>query len=435
MVESKQILAIDGGAPVRSVPLPEESPGIHYFGTEEQESVLEVLRNRSPFRFYGPDLSNKCLDLEELVCRKYDVRHSIAINSGTSGIYIGLAAMGVGPGDEVLLPGYLWTSCINAIVTLGAIPRLVDIDDTFTMSPADLERKISPQSKAVLYINMSGVPGRIDKIVEIAHANNLTVLEDNCQAFGGSFKGKATGTLGDIGVVSFQINKIITSGEGGLITCNDDHLFNRCFGIHDLGYARDDYGILMDTSCEEKYHMWGTGSRMSELQGAVLLAQIRKIDDIISSMRNSKYKVREGISDIDGLTLRTIIDPAGDTGSFLIASLPTREICQKFVDSLRAEGIKSKGYAKPCISFKEWGLHLYYNNKSLVNRRSLYSSGWPWTSSENEFSKNHNYEKGELPVCDDLFERSLLLKVSSALTDRDQDDIISAFRKVASVLL
>ena len=311
----------------------------------------------------------------------------------------------------------------------------MDIDDTFTMSPADLESKIGPHSKAVLYINMSGVPGRIDDIVKVARKNGLSVLEDNCQAFGGSFKGRATGTLADIGVVSFQLNKIITSGEGGLIMCHDDHLFNRCFGIHDLGYARDDYGILMDTSCDEKYHMWGTGSRMSELQGAVLLAQLGKIDDIISGMRRSKYRIREGIEDIDGLTLRTVIDPEGDTGSFIIVSVPNAEICGRFINGLRAEGIRSKGYAKPCISFREWGLHLYYNNKSLVNRKSLYSNGWPWTYPGNDFSKDYYYGRGALPVCDDFFDRSILYKVSSVLTEQDEDDIIAAFGKVAAALL
>ena len=435
MKKQKAKLAIDGGIPVRTNPLPEESPGIHFFGKEEQESVLDVLTNRSPFRFYGPNVMGKCEELEEAVCRKYNVNHAICVNSGTSAIYIGLAAMEVGPGDEVLLPGYLWTSCINAIVTLGAVPKLVDIDDTFTMCPKDLEQKIGSRSKAILYINMSGVPGRIDKIMEVAARHGLKVLEDNCQAFGGSFRGKATGTVGDIGVASFQINKIITAGEGGLIMVDDDHLFRRCFGIHDLGYARDNYGTLMDTSCEERYHMWGSGSRMSEIQGAVLLAQFGKIDSIIAGMRKAKYAIREGIKDINGLDMRTIIDEEGDTGSFLIAAFPSRETCQRFVEALRGEGIVSKGYAKPCVSFQEWGLHLYYNNKSLVNRKSLHPGGWPWTLSENSFAAGYTYGKGELPVCDDLFDRSMLLKISSVLSRTDIDDIISAFRKAAENLL
>ncbi len=435
MEKHKNVLAIDGGIPVRIKPLPEESPGIHYYDSEEREAVLDVLTNRSPFRFYGPHVTNKCQVLEEEICSKYNIKHSLCVNSGTAAIYIALAALEIGPGDEVLLPGYLWTSCINAIITLGAIPRLVDIDDTFTMCPEDLEKKINKHSKVVLYINMSGTTGRIDEIKKISKQHEIKVLEDNCQAFGGKFKGVPTGTIGDIGIVSFQLNKVITSGEGGLIMCNDEHLFRRCFGIHDLGYARDKLGILMDTSCDEKYHMWGTGSRMSELQGAVLLAQFRKVDKIISKMHRAKYTIRENINNIDGILLRTIIDPDGDTGSFLIITLPDRQICQKFVEALRAEGIRSKGYANPCVSFLEWGLHLYYNNKSLVNKKSLHPGGWPWTLSENYFSTDYNYRKGELPVCDELFDQSCLLKISSALTEKDVENIISAIRKVSAHLL
>jgi len=429
------MLAIDGGTPVMTEPLPEESPGIHFYGKEEQQSVLDVLTNRSPFRFYGPKLMSKCLELESEIAGKYNVKHVLGVNSGTSAIYIALAALEVGPGDDVLLPGYLWTSCINAIITIGAIPRLVDIDDTFTMSPEDLERKITKHSKAIIYINMSGAPGRIDKIMEIAKRNDLKVVEDNCQAFGGKFKEKYTGTIGDIGVVSFQINKVITAGEGGLILCDDDHLFRRCFGIHDLGYARDNYGTLMDTSCDEMYHMWGSGSRMSELQGAVLLAQFGKISQIIAQMHHAKYRIREGIKDIKGLELRTVIDKEGDVSSFIIMSLQDRETCQNFVDAIRAEGVVSKGYAKPFISFVEWGLHLYYNNKSMVNKKSLHPNGWPWTLSENDFSANYSYEKGTLPNCDDLFNRSCLFKVSSILSEQNIDDIITAIKKVSSHLL
>ena len=435
MEKYKKMLAIEGGNPVMTEPLPEESPGIHFYGKEEQQSVLDVLLNRSPFRFYGPKLLNKCQTLEAEICKKYHTRYALCVNSGTSAIYIALAALEVGPGDEVLLPGYLWTSCINSIITIGAIPRLVDIDDTFTMSPIDLERKITKHSKAIIYINMSGAPGRIDEIMDIAAKNDLKVVEDNCQSFGGKFKGDYTGTIGDIGVVSFQINKVVTAGEGGLIVCNDDHLFRRCFGIHDLGYARDNYGTLMDTSCDEKYHMWGSGSRMSELQGAVLLAQFGKIDQIISRMHESKYRIREGIKDIDGIQLRTIVDEEGDVSSFIIMSLKDRETCQKFVDAVRAEGVKSRGYAKPFISFLEWGLHLYYNNKSMVNKKSLHPNGWPWTLSENEFSTNYCYQKGELPMCDELFDRSCLFKVSSVLSDENIDNIITAIRKVSYHLL
>ena len=307
-------LAIDGGTPVRTRPLPPESPGIHWFDEEEIAQVAQVIQARSPFRFYGPDVQHMCDKLEARFRELYGVDHTLAVSSGTEAIYISLAAMDVGPGDEVLIPGYLWTSCINGIVRLGAIPRLVDIDDSFDMSPADLERKIGPHTKAVLYVHMSGAAGDVRTIVDIARRHNLMVLEDCAQANGATLNGQPVGSFGDIGILSFQLNKSITAGEGGMIVCGDDHLYRRCFGIHDLGYARDNVGILMDTSCDEQYHLWGTGARMSELAGAFLLAQVDKLQQINTTMREAKWRIRRELEKIDGLEFRRIADPDGGHG-------------------------------------------------------------------------------------------------------------------------
>lgn len=432
MIFTDEKLAIHGGSPVRTQPLPEESSGIHYFNDEEIRNVTAVLQARSPFRFYGPQVQHMCDQLENSVREKFNVNHVIGVSSGTEALYIGLAACEVGPGDEVLLPGYLWTSCLNAIVRLGAIPKLVDIDDTFTMSPIDLKKKITKHSKALIYINMSGAPGHIDKIMAIAREHGLRVVEDNAQAFGATFNGKSTGTFGDIAIQSFQINKSITSGEGGLIMTNDKHLYSRCFGIHDLGYARNEIGILMDTSCDEMYHLWGCGARMSELHGAVLLAQFNKLDQIVKHMHRSKYTIKKELETIPGLSFRTIVDTEGDSSSFLIFALPNSAMCDEFIAAMKAEGIKGRGYGKPLISMKEWGLHWYFNNKSLVNKKSLTPSGWPWTLQENAFAKEYHYDKGTLPACDDYWARAGLLKVPSNLEDGDVEDIIRAFKKVAS---
>lgn len=428
-------LAIDGGTPVRSKPLPPESPGIHYFDDFEIELVNRVIRARSPFRFYGPNVQHMCDQLEERFRTLYGVKYALGVSSGTEAIYIGLAAFGVGPGDEVLIPGYLWTSCINGVVRLGAIPRLVDIDDTFTMSPSDLERKLGPQSKAVVLPHMSGAPGDIPAIVEVARRHGLYVLEDCAQCNGATYKGQPVGTFGQIGILSLQINKSITAGEGGMLLCNDDHLYKRCFGIHDLGYARDNVGILMDTSCDEQYHLWGCGARMSELTGALALAQMSKLERINRAMRETKWRIREELGKIPGLGFRRIPDPAGDTGAFLIHFFQTPELCRKFVAALKAEGIRGEGYGKPCITMEEWGLHWYFNNKSLVNRKSLHAGGWPWTLPQNQFARGYGYGRGTLPACDDYASRAALLKIPSCLGSEDVEDIVEAYRKVASCYL
>lgn len=428
-------LAVHGGPPIREIPLPLESPGIHYFDEDEFAYVKRVINARSPFRFYGPQVQHMCDDLEQAFCEQYGVKYALGVSSGTEAIYISLGALGVGPGDEVLIPGYLWTSCISGIVRLGAVPRLVDIDNTFTMSPVDFERKIGPHSKVVILVHMSGAPGNVQEIVDIASSHSLKVLEDCAQCNGATFRGKPVGTFGDLGMFSFQINKSITAGEGGMIICNDEHLFRRCFGIHDLGYARDNRGTLMDTSCEEKYHMWGCGARMSEMTGALALAQFNKLDIINEAMRSSKWKIRAELENLSGLSFRRILDPDGDTGAFLIIIFESHEICEKFSEALVVEGVRGEGYGKPYIPMKDWGLHWYFNNKSLVHRRSLHESGWPWTLPQNSFAEKYQYDRGSLLVCDDFEKRAALLKVPSSLTREDIEDIVKAFQKVAYHLL
>jgi 8-amino-3,8-dideoxy-alpha-D-manno-octulosonate transaminase len=376
-----------------------------------------------------------CDKLEEEFAKHRGVGNALGVSSGTEALYVTLAALGVGPGDEVLLQGYLWTSCINAIVRLGAIPRMIDIDETFTMSPEDLEKKIGPHSKVVLFVHMSGAAGNIEPVMEIALKNRLKVLEDCAQANGAKLNGKPIGTFGDVGIFSLQINKNITAGEGGMIICNDDHLYKRCFAAHDLGYARNNKGKLMETSDDERYQIWGAGARMSELTGALALAQLEKIDKITASMRTAKWKIRRQLEDIPGLKFRRILDPDGDSGCFLISMYQTPEIAKKFTEALKVEGIRGEGDSNPCLTLEEWGLHWFFNNPSLVNKRSISSSGWPWTLSVNDFARDYTYGRDTLPNCDDFASRSAMLMIASSLTDRDVEDIATAFKKVAKHIL
>jgi dTDP-4-amino-4,6-dideoxygalactose transaminase len=431
----KSALALDGGEPVRSKPMPPEFPGVPYFGEKELEYVTRVVKARNPFRFYGPDLQHMCDRLEEAFARSKGSKYALGVGSGSEALYVALAALGVGPGDEVLLQGYLWTSCINAVVRLGAIPRMIDIDDTFTMSPKDLEGKIGPHSRVVLLVHMSGAAGNIKPVLEIARKHNLKVLEDCAQANGAKLNGKSIGTFGDIAIFSLQINKNITAGEGGMVITSDDHLYKRSFAAHDLGYMRSNKGHLLETCEDERYQFWGAGTRMSELTGAVALAQLEKIDKITSAMRTAKWKIRKQLEGIPGLKFRRILDPDGDTGSFMINILPDPGTCRKFVDALRAEGIKGERDSNLCLSMEEWGLHWFFNNLSLVNKRSISASGWPWTLSENAFGREYRYDRKTLPNCDDLASRSTLLMIPSALTDQDIDDVVTAYRKVAHHLL
>ena len=314
-------------------------------------------------------------------------------------------------------------------MTAGAIPRLVDIDDTFTMDPADVERKIGPNTRAVLYVNMSGAPGRIDEVAAIARRHGLAIVEDCAQASGGSFRGQAVGRVGYIAIFSFQLNKNMTSGEGGMVVTDDDCLFRRIVALHDLGYPRTPAGRL-DTS-DPDCQLWGKGARMSELAGAMALAQMRKLGRITGAMREAKWAIRERLEGLSGLSFRTIVDPAGDTGPFLIAVWPSADACAFAVDALRAEGLKGPPGSLACLRMSEFGLHWYFNIPSLTERRSNSRDGFPWTHPANAFAAGLDYRRGALPAADDLHDRASLLAIASTLDAADVDDIVAAFEKVA----
>jgi 8-amino-3,8-dideoxy-alpha-D-manno-octulosonate transaminase len=431
--EQSNRLAIDGGTPVRTHPLPWEFPGGNRIGTEELKLVTRVVNAQSPFRFYGPDLQHMVDTFEREWCAAFGHRHALGVSSGTAALSIAMGALGIGPGDEVLMPGLLWVSCVSAVVRAGAIPRLVDIDETFCMDPQDLERKIGAKTRAVLCIHISGAPGRVQTIAKICRAHNLALIEDCAQAAGARQDGRAVGRFGDIGIFSFQLNKTITSGEGGLVVAESDDLYRRMIALHDLGYARDDHGRL-DTS-DENCQLWGIGARMSELTGALALAQLRKLPDVVSSMRNAKWRIRSALRDIAGLGFREIVDPSGDSGLVLICTLPNEQTCRRFVDAIRAEGVAGPSGSLAVVSMREWGLHWYSNIPSLTHKRSNSRDGTPWTHPANAFAADYDYTPGTLPVCDDLHSRGALLSVGSTYTDDDVDDIIAAFRKVAQVVL
>lgn len=282
--------------------------------------------------------------------------------SGTSALSVAVGALGLGPGDEVLVPGLMWVSCISAVVRVDAIPRLVDIDETFCIDPEDLKAKIGPRTRAVLCVHMSGAPGRIGDIAQICRHHGLALIEDCAQAAGARQDGTPAGRFGDIGIFSFQLNKTMTSGEGGMVVTDRDDLYKRMVAVHDLGVGRDEQGRLDPT--DENCQLWGVGARMSELAGALALAQLRKLPDIVASMRDAKWRIRTALSDIDGLTFREIVDPAGDSGLVLIFTLPDADLCAAFVDAVRAEGIAGPSGSLAVVMMREWGLHWHFNTRA-----------------------------------------------------------------------
>jgi 8-amino-3,8-dideoxy-alpha-D-manno-octulosonate transaminase len=326
----------------------------------------------------------------------------------------------------------MWVSVVAAVVNQGAIPVLADIDETFCMAPAQLERQITDRTKGVIVVHMSGAPANIRAIRDITRKRGLFLLEDCAQCNGGTVDGQRVGSFGDMAAFSFQMNKNMTAGEGGCVVTNDDRLYRRAFACHDMGYARDEGGRLIFS--DPDLCLWGKGYRLDELRGALLRVQLRKLPRIIENMRRSKYRIRKALEKFSQVNLRRIVDTKGDTGCFLITSFADAATAKRVNQALRAEGIVTSPQGVSNVVMTDWGLHLYYNIASLVKQTSVDGRGFPWKLAENAGSKVC-YDKGTCPVADSLFERSVILPIPSCLTKRDEDDIIHAFDKVIVALL
>lgn len=408
--------------------LPYEWPGSYFIGEEEIEAVNKVLLARSPYRFYGHDLQHYADKVEDFFRKRLGRKNAVLVNSGTGALATAMLAADVGPGDEVLIPGYMWVACISAVVRCGAIPRLVEINNTFTMDPDDLERKINSRTKAVLLVHMSGACGEIERIVEICKRHNVLLIEDTAQANGASYKGKPLGSFGDMAIYSFQYNKNVTAGEGGMVVSDSDLLGNKAWAYHDVGYARNAAGRV---DMSGPIQTWGQCVHMSEVSAALLYAQVQKLDMITGKMRARNQQLYKGISEIPGATPRRVVDPAGDSGPFVIMTWPSAEVCDRMVELTRAGGVKPGPWGVGNIRMVDWGLHIYNNNVSLVEKRGVNSAGRPWSDPLNEFHKDISYAKGALPQMDDLIERSNMITVPPALTEDDCKRIIEVYHQSA----
>jgi 8-amino-3,8-dideoxy-alpha-D-manno-octulosonate transaminase len=301
---SAERLAVHGGTPVRTEPLLPGYPGGLLIGDAEKAAVMEVLDSQSLFRHYGPRPLHKVDQLERAFAKVMGVRHAVGVTSGTAALMTGLAALGVGPGDEVIVPTYTWVATINAVVHMGAVPVFVDIDESLTMDPAKVEAAVTPQTKVILPVHMRGAAADMGPILEIAERRRVRVMEDAAQAVGGRYRGRRLGTLGAVGAYSLQYHKVITTGEGGMVATDSPELWVRAVRYHDQGSIRMEE--LDETIPVGNELMIGINFRMSEITGAIGLVQLERIEWIIERMRAHKAAMIDGLRGLDGLTIRPL---------------------------------------------------------------------------------------------------------------------------------
>ena len=417
-------LAVDGGTPVRKEPLLPGWPGGLLIGAEERAQVLEVLDSQTLYRHYGPRPRHKVAELEQRFAAAVGARHALAVTSGTAALLVGLAALGAGPGDEVIVPTYTWVATVNAVVTLGAVPVFVDIDESLTMDPRAVEAAITERTVAIVPVHMRGAAADLAGILEIAGRRGVAVLEDAAQAVGGSYRGRRLGTFGKFGCFSLQYHKTITTGEGGMVVGDDTTLFERAVRYHDQGSVRVEELDRMIP--DESPLIIGVNYRMSELTAAVGVAQLGKMDWIIGQMRSHKARAVRGIRGVPGVRIRPLPDPEGETGATLIFSLPSADDAARVARALTAENVPA---TVPWTS----GQHVYYHFDQLIERRFLSKRHCSWECPH--YRGKATLAKGQFPRTDEILRQAVHIDLHPLLAESDVDDIVTAVDKVATVLL
>ena len=436
---------------------PHEYPGALWYDQEEVDAVSKVISNKSPFRYYGVKCDKEVFNFEKELGEylstsslsnnnQHNKVYVTAVNSGTGALEIALDVLGVGSGDEVIVPGFMWISSISAIIRARAIPVLVDSDQTLGVDPEDLKVKISERTKVIMVVPMLGGSSKVGEIMEVVrNVNNsrkkdnlskIFVLEDCAQSLGAHAFGipgssqtslpegyYKLGTFGDIGTFSLQLNKDITAGEGGMVVTRDKELNDRVDALHNAGYIKKEknninwYGDIP--------YGWGHGRRMSELQGAVARVQLKKLDTILDSIRKNhsffeEFFKKQGIK----LRKRAYQNNPGDTGYYLCFHLPENLDDNTAISKGReiAKNLKDKGFNVWFLH--DFEVHIYYNIEPLVKKFPM-NDGSPWEDPKNSFHTQYKYDRGALPNLDRLLIRTIGLNMPSKMSDNTRDNMMN----------
>lgn len=413
--------ALEGGPPVKQKPDPPMYPGGMAIDAEEEAAVLEVLRNKRLFRFYGPgETASKVEALEQAFAEKMGVRHTLAVTSGTAALTCAVHALGIGPGDEVIVPGYTWIASAAAVIAAGAIPIIAEADESLLLDPADVAEKISPYTRAIMPVHMRGAPCRMDALSALAEKHGLAVIEDTAQSDGASYFGKRLGSMGDVGCFSLQFNKLITAGEGGMVATNREDLWHRSLMYHDVIAP-----MRFDVPPEQ--YVTGTNYRMPELLGAVALVQLGKLDGLLEAMRTRKRLLKAGMADVarrKGIEFREIIDPDGEAAIALIFFMEDGAAAQRVTDALQAENIGADRIFNP--DAPRLNYHVYANWLPILEKRTWSPSGGPWRDARRPIE----YHAEMCPRTSDLLSRAVHLNVSPLLDNVDIEETIEGLNVV-----
>lgn len=396
-------------------------PGFELFGAEEKKEVNDVLETGIYMRygFEGPRKGIwKAKELEQALCERFNVKYAQLTSSGTTALTTAMAALGIGAGDEVIMPTFTFVASFEAVLSVGATPVLVDVDDTLTLAPAAVKAAITPQTKAVMPVHMCGSMADMDALLDICREHGLLLLEDACQSTGATYKGKALGAIGNAGTFSFDFVKTITCAEGGAIITNDEAVYTKADAYSDHGH---DHLGGADRGADGHPHL-GFNFRISELHAAVGLAQVRKLDRFLAILRNSKQVLKSAMSEIPQVTFRRIPDEAGDSATHLSFFLPDESTARAATTAIKAAGLPA--------------FYWFDNNWHYFRKWNHFKAGATLSPFAAPLAKAMEvYKTKAFPASDAIISRCISFPISLAWTDGElQERAAKLVAAVKSVL-
>ena len=391
-------------------------PGFELIGEEERREVGQVLDSGVLMR-YGFDAARngqwKSRELERALATRFGAQYVHVCSSGTAALSTALAACGIGAGDEIILPPFTFVADLETVLLAGAVPVFAEIDQTLCLDPRSVETAITPKTKAVLVVHMCGAMARIDTLVELCRSHKLILIEDAAQAAGASFRGKSLGTFGKIGCFSFDYVKTVTCGEGGAIITDDQQVYNVAQAFTDHGH--DHAGA--DRGADTHPHL-GTNFRLSELNAAVGVAQLAKLDRILDVQRTHKALFKSGLAGLRRLQFRELPDPAGDSATFLSFLLPTEDEARQAAQALGTAGVD--------------GCFYWYDNNWHYHRKwdHIKTFASPGRLSIDRFGYGPDLTKIVLPQSDAIMGRTISMLIKLRWTEDQVRDRLARMKSV-----
>jgi len=406
-------------------PIVNKGMGAAVVDEREIEAVTAVLRDpANMFRYQGENLTQSGA-LEREMCALNGAKHGLFVNSGTSGLICCLSALGIGPGHEVIIPAYTYIATAAAVVAVGAVPVIAEIDNSLSLDPADVEKKITPYTKAIILVHMQGVPGRVKAIRDIAKKNNLKIVEDCCQAIGAKYFGEHVGVGSDAFAWSLNFFKIITCGEGGAFFTNDSTAFLRGVYESDPGSPMWDSGLIQEKVVPPYSR---NGFRANEIAAAMGRVQLQKLDMLLGHTRSIKQRLLSKLNTPIHYTLQHVDDPAGDCGISAAFIANSQDECRRFSELLREQGLTIGSVYN--AGFPDRHIYTYWD--SILNKIGATDAGYPWA--DPSYKGNVQYSKDMCPNTLDYLSRCMRLTIDMGLTEQNVDEIAEAINYVDAAL-